>query len=197
MIKILDKYGDVLMTIDEDSLIGANLRGANLSGADLRGADLSGADLRDADLRGADLRDADLRGADLSGADLRGANLRGETLRPFKADLWLTLTQFRAEVPGIIAALREGRVNGSTYSGECACLIGTVSNVRGCDVSLLDKNDSRPAERWFLMIKEGDKPSTDSAGGFASKTALEWCLEYAALTGIDVPEIKATGEGTS
>ena len=69
MIKILDKYGDVLMTIDEDSLIDADLSGANLRGADLSGADLSGADLSGADLSGAVLRDAVLRDAVLRDAD--------------------------------------------------------------------------------------------------------------------------------
>jgi uncharacterized protein YjbI with pentapeptide repeats len=38
MIKILNKNGDVLMTIDEDSLIDANLRGADLRNADLSGS---------------------------------------------------------------------------------------------------------------------------------------------------------------
>ena len=52
--------GEVLLTIEGDSLQGANLRGADLRGADLRGADLRGADLRGADLRGADLRGTNL-----------------------------------------------------------------------------------------------------------------------------------------
>ena len=58
-----------------DSLVGANLYGADLKGADLYGANLKGADLVGADLEGADLVGADLIGADLTGADLRGADL--------------------------------------------------------------------------------------------------------------------------
>ena len=57
--------GEVLLTIEGDSLQGADLQRANLQRADLQRADLRGADLRGADLRGADLRGADLRGADL------------------------------------------------------------------------------------------------------------------------------------
>lgn len=52
-----------------------------LAGADLREADLRCADLRWADLSGADLSGADLSFASLSRADLPGASLKnGETL---------------------------------------------------------------------------------------------------------------------
>jgi uncharacterized protein YjbI with pentapeptide repeats len=170
------------------NLSGANLSGANLSGADLRGANLrdanlSDADLSDADLRGANLRDANLSGADLRGANLRDANLSGADLKSFKADLWATLTMARHEVPALIAALRAGRVDGSQYEGACACLVGTLENAGATG---LPHNSSDPAEQWFLMIREGDKPGDDTGGGFASAKALEWALEYCALTGIEL-----------
>ena len=47
--------GEVLLTIEDDTLREANLRGADLRGANLREADLRWADLRWADLRGANL----------------------------------------------------------------------------------------------------------------------------------------------
>jgi uncharacterized protein YjbI with pentapeptide repeats len=76
MIEIKNRYtGNVMLSLDIDSLRRANLRGADLYGANLRGADLYGANLCGADLRG-----ADLRGADLYGAYLRGANLDGEKI---------------------------------------------------------------------------------------------------------------------
>ena len=67
-------------TLIEANLRGADLRGANLRGADLREADLYRANLYEADLRGANLYRADLREANLYRADLRGANLRGANL---------------------------------------------------------------------------------------------------------------------
>jgi hypothetical protein len=166
----------------------ANLRWADLSWADLSSADLRSADLRSADLRWADLRWADLRWADLRSADLRSADLSSADLRQFKADLWMTLTQNRAEVPGLITALKAGKVNGSTYTGPCACLVGTIANVRGVDYVSLDHDSGNPAERWFTMIKEGDKPGDDSGGGFASKMALEWAEEFCRLSGISIGE---------
>ena len=76
---ILDKYGNVLLHIEAETLFGANLRDANLFGANLRGANLRGADLRGANLYGANLYGADLYDADLRDADLRGANYNENT----------------------------------------------------------------------------------------------------------------------
>ncbi|KDC23990.1 pentapeptide repeat protein [Bordetella bronchiseptica F4563] len=157
----------------------ANLRGANLRGAYLRGADLGGADLGDANLRGANLRGAYLRGADLGGADLGGADLRGADLTPIRDDMWAVLSATPAEVPALIAALKAGRVDGSTYQGECACLVGTLANAREVSYSSiesLEPNSSRPIERFFLSISRGDTPETNQF----SKLALEWAEEWLA-----------------
>ena len=61
--QILNKDSICLLTVDSDTLSGANLRGANLYGADLRDANLYGANLRGANLCDANLRDANLYGA--------------------------------------------------------------------------------------------------------------------------------------
>ena len=147
------------------------------------------ADLRYADLRSANLSYADLSYANLSYADLRSANLSYADLRSFKADLWMTLTQNRHEVPALIAALRDGRVDGSTYEGECACLVGTIANAKSVNYDVLDHSASNHAEQWFAMIRKGDKPEDDSAGGFASKMALEWSLEWLALNEMTEPAL--------
>ena len=165
--------------LSDANLRGANLRGADLSGADLRGAylrnaDLSGANLRGAYLRNADLSGANLRGANLSGANLRGAYLSGAYLLPIKADFIEVISQAPREVPALIEALKAGRVDGSTYSGECACLVGTIANARGINVDSselgIPKDSSRPVERFFMAIRKGDTPETNPA----SKLALEW-----------------------
>ena len=107
--------------LSDADLSGADLSDAYLRGADLSGADLSGAYLRGADLSGADLSDAYLRGADLSDADLSGADLSDACLRSIEADLRFVLSKAHNEVPNLISALRNGKVNGSTYDGPCAC----------------------------------------------------------------------------
>ncbi len=162
--------------LSDADLRGANLRGANLSDADLRGANLRDADLRDADLSDADLSDADLSDADLSDADLRDADLSG-----FKADLFDVLLRAPKEVAALRAALVAGRVDGSVYEGECACLVGTIAKARGQAFNALGnglKPDSgRPAEQWFMAIRKGDTPDMNQV----SKLAVEWIDDFAAL----------------
>ena len=121
--KILDKYNNVLLDINNDSLRGSDLSDANLSGANLRGSDLSGAnlcganlcgsDLYGANLYGANLRDADLYGANLYGANLRGSDLSFTKINWDSHDLIAEILRREAEedieklrVPGLIMMLR-------------------------------------------------------------------------------------------
>ena len=92
-IKITSRFDDslVILEVQSETLVSANLRDANLRDADLLDADLQSADLQGANLHGADLRHAslwranlqraDLRHASLQCADLRGADLRGANLQ--------------------------------------------------------------------------------------------------------------------
>lgn len=76
MIQIKNRYtGDVILEIEGDTLVAANLRNADLSNADLSNADLRNANLRDADLRNADFWKADLWKADLRKSDLSGCKM--------------------------------------------------------------------------------------------------------------------------
>ena len=67
---------EVLLTIEGDSLKGADLQRANLQRANLQGANLQGANLQRANLQGADLQRANLQGA-----NLRRANLPTDVIR--------------------------------------------------------------------------------------------------------------------
>ncbi len=98
----------------------------------------------------------------------------------------MTLTENRNEAAGVAIALRDGRVNGSTYKGDCACLVGTIANVKRAHISTFSVDSDRPAERWFMMIKTGDKPGDKTGGGFAAGIALKWVEEWCALNGIEI-----------
>jgi hypothetical protein len=185
------------------NLRGARLYGANLSHASLAYADLTGANLGDANLNGADLTDANLAYADLSGTDLTNANLSRASLTNANlsrakltnanvidadlayaslsranlngvvADLRLVLECAPAEVGELLAVLRRGGVDGRFYEGECACLVGTLANVRGVRFDAfpgLRPNSARPAEVWALAIREGDTPGTSPI----VKLTCEW-----------------------
>ena len=164
MIKIKHRYTEcILWEGDADTIREAVIKALK------DGADLSGADLR-----GADLRDANLSGAYLSGADLDD----------IKKDLIDILHWAKPEIPGLYKALLDGKVDGSTYTGECSCLVGTIASVRKIDYSLLDHNSSRPAERWFLAIRKGDNPDNNPV----SAIVRDWIEEYAKDNGVVLPD---------
>ncbi len=174
-------------------LSGANLRSADLSGANLRSANLIGANLRSANLIGANLRSADLSGAnlrsaDLSGANLRSANLIGANLSEIKNDFLAEVLKLPDEIPFLRQALIEGKIDGSTYSGECACLAGTMAHARKieeyagdsievCEGLKFMADSSSPRERWFLGIRKGDTPETSNL----AQVTLGWIDEALAM----------------
>ena len=181
LIQIKHRYTDAVLCEFEAVDIRDCLRQAVIGGADLRRADLRGADLRGADLSGANLSGADLRGADLSGADLSGADLRRANLSYFKSDFFDVLFRAPKEISGLREYLLAGKVDGSCYQGECACLLGTIANIRHCDYDAIGNgispDSSRPAEQWFMSIKKGDTPETNNI----SKITVEWIDEFVNL----------------
>jgi hypothetical protein len=150
--------------------------------ANLRYADLRGANLRGADLKGADLESANLRGADLKGANLRFANLTNaknwentEWARQCKQQLRYILSYLKPEIPNLITKIKEGKIDGTQYQGECCCLIGSLGNDKACNViPNYNKGLHNHAEQLFYQIREGDTPENNE---FA-KLALEICEEF-------------------
>jgi len=165
-------------------LTGAKLTGANLEGANLEGAYLEGAYLTGAKLTGAKLTGAKLTGAYLEGANLEGANLDGANLEAVREDLFRVLDAAPMEAVGLRYALAEGRVDGSTYTGSCACLVGTIAKERGCNVNDLPSacrpDTSRPAERWFLVITP-KMPESHPVVAITLEWIDEWLIENASL----------------
>lgn len=115
--------------------------------------------------------------ADLSDADLRDADLRG-----IRDDLYAVLAAAPAEVPGLLVALREGRIDGTAYEGECACLVGTIANLRHCDAydlqGVLHPDSSRPAEKWFLAIVPGNTPENHPVAKIPAEWIEAWLVEH-------------------
>lgn len=106
-------------------------------------------------------------------------------MRPIRTDFFDVLLRAIPEVPALLAALRAGKIDGSTYIGECACLAGTIANARRVPYGELGFVDSsRPAERWFLAVKKGDRPETNPI----VKITVGWILEFQALVGQVVAE---------
>jgi hypothetical protein len=164
------------------SLVGASLDGARLDGARLDGARLDGASLVGARLVGASLVGASLDGARLDGASLVGASLDGarldkNQLAMFRDDIWAVCCSAPNEVDALLKSLKDGKVDGSQYEGDCVCLIGTIANIQKCkydNVPNIIPNSSRPSEQWFMQIKRGDTPQTNKA----AKMAYDWIKEW-------------------
>lgn len=161
----------------------ADLSGLDLSGGDFRGASFEEADLSDVDLLHANIHDADFTCAILLGTMIDWPALLQAKLDPIRADVRDVLSHARAECPMLLAAIREGRINGKIYRGECACLIGTIANARGVDFFYepmrgIKADQTRLAERWFMEIKPGDTPENNRA----SQLAAQWVEEFIAET---------------
>jgi hypothetical protein len=97
-----------------------------------------------------------------------------------RRDLWAVLDGAPAEVPALRAALVAGEVDGRTYHGRCACLIGTIANARGCDPEEVVELQAAlsPAEDWFWLIYPGDVPGENGEGPCRAAAAVRWIDEW-------------------
>ncbi len=161
------------------NLTGANLFGANLIDADLTGANLAGANLERANLAGANLAGANLERTDLTWANLTGVNLTWANLEGVKVDFREVLDAAPNEVPALLLAIREGRIDGSQYEGDCSCLKGTIDTLRGNTTPSgpLRHDASSPSERLFLAIREGYTPEINPIAALVEEWILEWQAE--------------------
>ena len=116
--------------------------------------------------------------ANLRDSNLRGANLSDSDLSEIRRDVEHILFCHAAEVPALLAALRAGEVDGSTYKGSCACLVGTLANAAGVDLDASqpewEKDHRRPAEMFFTAIRSGDRPETNAAAKAAEGWIVDW-----------------------
>ena len=134
------RTGDVIKTVDADTLWGADLRGA-----DLRGADLWGADLRGADLWGADLRGAKLTGAKLTGAKRYMDGDTAITLRGPRPILQLGPLGSR---DGYMMAL----ITSAGVRVECGCFCGTVAEFKA-KVEKSHADNPRHRDEYLAVIR--------------------------------------------
>ena len=77
------------------------------------------------------------------------------------------LSYLKSEVPALKQSLLDGKVNGSQYEGDCACLIGSLAisskNTTNNICSIIPYYTMglhNLGEQLFFQIKEGDTPET-------------------------------------
>ncbi len=69
-------------------------------------------------------------------------------------------------MPHLKKMLIEGKVDGSQYEGDCACLVGTLAHGNKVDkvcesIPFYQKGTHNMGETWFLNIREGDTPESN------------------------------------
>jgi hypothetical protein len=184
-----------------------NLSHANLTGSDLTGSYLSGINLEDAFLDKTILKDTGLAYAELSyasfdnaflvGTDLTGARLNhasfsnaylndvdltditfeGADLTPIKNDFFRILLRAIPEIPNLVKALIDGKIDGSIYEGYCACLCGTLEKSKNYKIKEnvhIERNSDSPIERFFMNIHPGDNTENSEY----VKQVFRWLIEF-------------------
>ena len=94
-----------------------------------------------------------------------------------RADVFAVMSKSPQEVPALRLALKNGKVDGSTYNGECGCLLATLATARGCRFDQIPgviPNSERPSEEFYKLIHPGDTPETNWAADFAHRWAEEF-----------------------
>ncbi len=92
-------------------------------------------------------------------------------LENFRSDIFDVLDHAVGEAEGLLAAIRAGKIDGSTYEGACACLVGTLE--KSGRVNLPHRSD-RMAEQWFMGIRKGNTPADNVPARYAEKWVAEW-----------------------
>lgn len=97
-----------------------------------------------------------------------------DELRAIRSDLYAVLAAAPDEVPGLLEAVRAGKIDGNTYS---ACFVGTIAKLRGCDwdaVPGLTPDAYRPAEKWCLNLRPGHVPSISVPAALTAAWIETW-----------------------
>jgi hypothetical protein len=146
---------------------------------------------------------ASLVGARLDGASLDGASLDGArwavmptdaVLARARADMRAKLAAVSNHAPGLLAAIRAGRVDGATYTGECSCLVGTFAKLMGVNVDYVEipglpKDSSSPIEQLFFAIRPGHTPERNPVAAWVEAQLVEWIAEHPVAGGAPTKEV--------
>jgi hypothetical protein len=123
-------------------------------------------------------------------------------LAAVKADFLSVISKLPGEVPYLRLAMIEGRIDGTVYSGKCACLKGTLA--RKAAGPLFNHIDSPSAfialaygikcniteslaEQFFWHIQEGDTPATNPYAA----VVLDWLDEFLLVERAGKPQLVA------
>jgi hypothetical protein len=125
-------------------------------------------------------------------------------LAAVKEDFLSVVSKLPDEVPYLRLAVIEGRIDGSVYYGECACLKGTLAR-KAVGFTLQTTSEAvvylrialgikcnlpeSQVEQFFYHIQEGDTPATNPY----SAVVLDWLDEFlVGVARVEIPQLVAT-----
>ena len=98
--------------------------------------------------------------------------------KEIKEDFYKVLDIAKHETKSLYDSLCSGKIDGSKYEGECACLVGTIAKARHENYKKLGinlrPNSNRPSEQFFMMIRKGDMPENNPASAKVKEWMEEW-----------------------
>lgn len=97
-----------------------------------------------------------------------------ETEQETREDLYRWLDLFPDRVPALLDAVRQGRLDGSTYHGKCRCVIGYLSSRPLSDAWEFGSDRPDSIEEFVQGIIPGDTPSNSPVMAHLERWILEW-----------------------
>lgn len=136
------------------------------------------------------------------GIDLQNPKV-AETYRAIQFDVYRLFSRAPDEVMGLYNLLNAGKIDGSIYNGECACLVGSLVNLK-LGVAPRGRRDNRtvlaakglggsvyaPAESFTLAIHEGDTP----LNSWPARQLRHWIQEWINSKSVLLPVMQAALE---
>jgi uncharacterized protein YjbI with pentapeptide repeats len=155
----------------------SNLNYANLSGCDLSHVDFDNASMYFTDLTGSYVSAARFTGSIMKYCLLDNCNIHDADFTDIQHDLYRVLGDARKEVPGILAALHDGHINGGDYAGKYCCLIGTIAKLQNTtfdNVPGIKSDPKSPIETWFGAIRPGNIPESNRIVSLTVQWINDW-----------------------
>ena len=99
----------------------------------------------------------------------------GAVLTNYQEDVYRVLAAAPAEVPGLLDALRAGKIDGSSYDGECGCLVSTLERVRGTGAGTIVTRDSNSAAERTIGLPNCTASARSQPGRMIANCASLTC----------------------
>ena len=173
-----------------DNLENASLAGVDLSGADLENAVITQADLSAANLRGADLSNAELQDSNLSGANLTDANLTTFSVYNLTltgANLSGTKFAYNGDLSGVVSGGITGTPANLPYTSGQYVLAGGYLAGPGADLAGADLAGVNLSGAY--LVDDANLSGADLTGATFNEGALSADLAGAKLAGAKLTEV--------